>query len=197
MWEDAAEAEYPESPDGWTQRPAAPQAAVQRNRQVSPTTHCLSLLVLHPEMLPDLQAELVALGAGPLDEEDFNQADERAVCAALVTGELDDNRWSGTGRAEDALLTQLQASAQRLPSLPRDQLLEDMLRAVLRLRISNLKGRAKTLPALTRSAREEGQAEDVRSYQQIQQSLSEHLRLLEQLLNQRTHAGRRQMTPNL
>jgi hypothetical protein len=72
-----------------------------------------------------------------------------------------------------------------------------MLRAVLRLRIGNLKAHARTLPALTRSAREEGQIEDVRSYQQIQQSLSQHLRLLEQLLNQRTHAGRRQMTPSL
>ncbi len=197
VWEDAAEAEYPEPLNGWTQRPAAPRAAAQRSRQSSPTTHCLSLLVLHPEMLPDLQAELVALGAGPLDEEDFNQADERAVCAALVTGEFDDARWSGAGRAEDALLAELQASAQRLPSLSRDQMLEDMLRAVLRLRISNLKSRAKTLPALTRSAREEGQIDDVRSYQQIQQTLSEHLRLLEQLLNQRTNAGRRQMTPNL
>jgi hypothetical protein len=72
-----------------------------------------------------------------------------------------------------------------------------MLRAVLRLRIDNLKTQARTLPALTRSARDEGQIDDVRSYQQIQQSLSEHLRLLQQLLNQRTHAGRRQMAPSL
>ncbi len=196
-WEDAAEAEYPEPLYDSPPRPTALRRTAQRREQTSPATHCLSLLVLHPEMLPDLQAELVALGAGPLDEEDFNQADERAVCAALVMGELDDARWSDTVRAEDALLAQLQASAQRLPSLPRDQLLEDMLRAVLRLRISNLKSRAKTLPALTRSARDEGQVDDVRSYQQIQQALSEHLRLLEQLLNQRTHAGRRQMASNL
>ena len=196
-WEDAAETEYPEPLYDRPPRPAAQRPAAQRNHQISPATHCLSLLVLHPEMLPDLQAELVALGAGPLDEEDFNQADERAVCAALVSGEFDDTRWSGSGRAEDGLLAELQASAQRLPPLPRDQLLEDMLRAVLRLRISTLKSRAKTLPALTRSARDEGQIDDVRSYQQLQQALSEHLRLLEQMLNQRTHAGRRQMTQNL
>ena len=196
-WEDAAEAEYPEPLYDRPPRPAAQRPAAQRNHQISPATHCLSLLVLHPEMLPDLQAELVALGAGPLDEEDFNQADERAVCAALVSGEFDDARWSDSGRAEDGLLAELQASAQRLPPLPRDQLLEDMLRAVLRLRISTLKSRAKTLPALTRSARDEGQIDDVRSYQQLQQALSEHLRLLEQMLNQRTHAGRRQMTQNL
>jgi len=196
-WEDAAEAEYPEPLYDRPPRRAAQRPAAQRNHQISPATHCLSLLVLHPEMLPDLQAELVALGAGPLDEEDFNQADERAVCAALVSGEFDDARWSDSGRAEDGLLAELQASAQRLPPLPRDQLLEDMLRAVLRLRISTLKSRAKTLPALTRSARDEGQVDDVRSYQQLQQALSEHLRLLEQMLNQRTHAGRRQMTQNL
>ncbi len=188
-WEDAAQVELPEPLPSRPVRPAA-----QRNHQISPATHCLSLLVLHPEMLPDLQAELVALGASPLDEEDFNHAAERIVCAAVVTGEFDDTRWVDRGQAEDALLAQLQAAAQRLPPLPRDQLLEDMLRAVLRLRISNLKARAKTLPALTRSARDEGQIDDVRSYQQVQQTLSEQLRLLEQMLNQRTHAGRRQTT---
>ena len=197
VWEDAAEAEYPEPLYDRPPRAAAQRPAARRKEQISPATHCLSLLVLHPEMLPDLQAELVALGAGPLDEEDFNQADERAVCAALVSGEFDGARWPESGQGRDGLLAELQASAQRLPPLPRDQLLEDMLRAVLRLRISHLKARAKTLPALTRSARDEGQIDDVRSYQQLQQALSEHLRLLEQLLNQRTHAGRRQMTQTL
>ena len=195
-WADADNVEYPELPDMAPQRPAATRTPVKAAAQASSASHCLALLVLHPELLPDLQAELVAVGAGPLDEDDFSRADERALCAALVAGEFDGDQWPGMAAAEVALLVQLQAAGQRLPPLARDQLLEDMLRAVLRLRIGNLKAHAKTLPALTRSAREEGQLEDVRSYQQLQQGLSEHLRLLEQLLNQRTHAGRRQLALN-
>ena len=71
-----------------------------------------------------------------------------------------------------------------------------MLRAVLRLRISNLKARAQALPALTHSARAEGMSDEVRTYQQQQQVLSEHRRLLEHLLNQRSYAARRQTSVN-
>ncbi len=195
-WEDAEDVELPAPPGALpATRPLHPKAA-KAVPAAGNGSHCLALLVLHPEMLPDLQAELVALGASPLDEDDFSRADERAVCAALVSGEFDDGQWPGMVAAEAGLLAQLQAAGQRLPTLARDQLLEDMLRAVLRLRIGNLKARARMLPALTRSARDEGQSDDVRSYQQLQQSLSEHLRLLEQMLNQRTYAGRRQMAPS-
>lgn len=196
-WEDAEELDLPALPDALPITPPRPRPAARASAPAGGASHCLALLVQHPELLPDLQAELVALGAGPLDEDDFSQADERTVCAALVAGEYDGERWPGMGNAEAALLAQLQTTAQRLPPLARDALLEDMVRAVLRLRINNLKIQARTLPALTRSARDEGQTDDVRSYQQLQQSLSEHLGLLQQMLNQRTHAGRRQAASSL
>jgi DNA primase len=194
VWEDAAEDEYPDLPVAMPPKAARPKAAQQRSNQISPATHCLSLLVLHPHLLPDLQAELAVLGIGPLDEDDFGQASERAVCAALVAGELDDSRWPDDNSPDAALLGQLRALARRLPPLPQEQILEDLLRAVLRLRISNLKTQARTLPALTHSAADDGQPEDIRAFLKQQQTLSEHRRLLEQLLNQRSHAGRRQAT---
>ena len=198
VWEDAPDDAAPE-PVTARQTPAAPlKARPKRSPQANPATHCLSLLVLYPDLLPDLQAELAALGAGPLDEDDFDQVDERAVCAVLVAGDLSAGRPEAAVEvAADALLTQLQEAARRLPPLPRDQLLEDMLKAVLRLRISSLKARAQTFPSLTRSAKDEGLSDDVRSYQQLQQALSEHLRVLEHMLNQRTNAGRRLVTANL
>lgn len=198
VWDDVAEDTAPE-PAATRRAQAAPlRTKPKRSPYASPATHCLSLLVLHPDLLPDLQAELAALGAGPLDEDDFDQVDERAVCAALVAGDLGAGRLeAGAQAAAAALLTQLQEAARRLPPLPRDQLLEDMLKAVLRLRISSLKARAQTLPSLTRSAKDEGLSDDVRSYQQLQQALSEHLRVLEHMLNQRTNAGRRLVTANL
>ncbi len=197
-WEDAAEEDWPVPAGAQPPSKAArPKAAARRNGQISPAEHCLSLLVLHPHLLPDLQAELTALGVGPLDEDDFSQAGERAVCAALVSGEFEDNPWPDDGSAEAGLLAHLRESAQRLPALSNEQLLEDMIRAVLRLRISNLKAQAKTLPALTYSASDDGQPEDVRSYLRQHQALSEHRRLLERILNQRTHAGRRQLAAAL
>lgn len=196
VWEEAEDFDLPIPLDVRPQPATPPPKAARASAPAGAASYCLTLLVMHPELLPDLQAELVSLGAGPLDEDDFSRADERALCAALVSGEFDGQQWPGMDAAEAGLLAQLQGAGQRLPALARDQLLEDMLRAVLRLRISTLKSQARTLPALTRSAREEGQGEDVRAYQQLQQSLSQHLRLLEQLLNQRTYAGRRQMAPS-
>lgn len=191
-WDDILAGDEPEA---LVARPAQAKSLKTRSKrspQASPATHCLSLLVLYPDLLPDLQAELAVLGIGPLDEDDFDRADEQAVCAALVAGDLGSGQQSGAVETTAAdLWAHLQETARRLPPLPRDQLLEDMLKAVLRLRISSLKSRAQTLPSLTRSAKEEGLSEDVRSYQQQQQALSEHLRVLEHMLNQRTHAGRR------
>ncbi|MER2599116.1 MAG: DNA primase [Caldilineales bacterium] len=166
--------------------------ASRRVSSASPSAYCLSLLLQHPELLPDLQAELASLGAGTLGEDDFSRADERAVCTVLLNGAADSD---GDAFAR-GLLAQLQAGAAPLPVLSSEQLLEDMLRAVLRLRISNLKARAQALPALTHSARAEGMSDEVRTYQQQQQVLSEHRRLLEHLLNQRSYAARRQTSVN-
>lgn len=168
--------------------PARAKPHPRREAQTSPSAYCLSLLLQQPDLLPDLQAELANLGAGTLGEDDFSRADERVACVLLLNGAL-----SGETEAfARGLLAQFQVGVAQLPTLSREQLLEDMLRAVLRLRISNLKTRAQALPALTHSARAEGLSDEVRLYQQQQQALSEHRRLLEQLLNQRSYAGRRQ-----
>ena len=168
-------------------RPAPSQASKQR-ASTTPATHCLSLLVMHPELLPDLQAELAGLGAPPLDEDDFTEVEHRVVCAILLQNDRPQETASTLSWA------QLQQAGQQLPELSRDRLLEDMLRAVLRLRITTLKAQARTLPALTYSAKEEGLDDQVRGYQERQRTLSEQLRVLEHLLNQRTAAGQRQAT---
>lgn len=196
-WEDAEEFDLPALPSRQPAAQTPSRSATKAGPPAAHASHCLALLVQHPELLPDLQAELVSLGAGPLDEDDFSRADERAVCAALVAGEFDGEHWPGMGSAEAALLTQLQATARRLPPLARDALMEDMLRAVLRLRIANLKSKVKTLPVLTLDAEDDGQTDDVRSYIKQHTDLGEHLFALQQMLNQRTHAGRRQMAPSL
>ncbi|MEZ4771248.1 MAG: DNA primase [Caldilineales bacterium] len=160
--------------------------------------HLLALLVLQPAIFPHLQSELVELGVGSLDEDDFNRAEERAVCAALLAGQLDDvDDWRGYDPDLVQHLEQLRAYGQRWPALSQQQLLKDLVDTVLRLRIDNLETRTRMLPTLVQDAESEGNDEDAMAYRLMQGELSRHRRSLEQTLNIRTYAGRRRMAPSL
>lgn len=184
---------------------AAPGSEIRGQRasrrlqaRASPATHCLALLALHPRLLPELQAELTSLGAGPLDEDDFDKVEERAICTALLTGTLREGGvWPEANPALGAALSELTEYGQRWPELTNSQLLKDIIDSVLRLRISNLKARSRQLPYLAREALAEGQPEEARAFMVLANDLREHLHMLEQALNARTHAGRRQATPYL
>ena len=158
--------------------------------------HLLALLVLQPGIFPHLQSELVELGVGSLDEDDFSRSEERSVCAALLAGQLDvADEWIDSDLAWQ--IEQLRAYGQRWPELSQQQLLKDLVDTVLRLRIDNLETRTRALPSLAQDAESEGNQEDAMIYRQLQGELSQHRRSLEQTLNIRTYAGRRKMTPSL
>ena len=159
--------------------------------------HLLALLVLQPNIFPHLQSELVELGVGSLDEDDFSRAEERAVCAALLAGRLDDDDLRGSGPDLALHIEQLRAYGKRWPALSQSQLLKDLVDTVLRLRIDNLETRTRMLPTLAQDAEAEGNQEDAMVYRLMQGELSQHRRSLEQTLNIRTYAGRRKTAPSL
>ncbi len=164
----------------------------------SHAVHLLALLVNQSSIFPHLQSELVELGVGSLDEDDFSRSEERAVCAALLAGNLDDAEDSGDSDPDFARhIEQLRAYGQRWPELSQQQLLKDLVDTVLRLRIDNLEARTRALPALTQDAESEGNQDDAMAYRQMQGELSQHRRSLEQTLNVRTYAGRRKLAPSL
>lgn len=176
-------------------RPASARALLAA--ESGPATHCLALLVMRPLLLPDVQSELAALGLAPLSEDDFDQAEQRAVCAALLAGQVaDGGQWPEAPTAVQPFLEALRRHGQRLPELARPQLLKDAVDSVLRLRIAALKARTRQLPALLHQAEADGQEDELRAYQMLANELKQRRHDLERILNARTLTGRRQAVPS-
>jgi DNA primase len=175
-----------------------PVAGAGKGLTSSPATHSLALLVLHPDLLPDLQTELARLGMGPIDEDDFGQSEERAICSALLAGRIgSDGEWPDADTSVAPLLAKLRSFGHRWPKLSRQELLKDAVDSVLRLRIDALKSRSRLLSSLARDAKSEPDPAEVLAYRQILNELKVQLHVLEQALNNRTYAGRRQTAPSL
>ena len=193
----------PDEPPPLDDDPEWQALAVTPPRKAKPlgnghAVHLLALLVLQPNIFPHMQSELVELEVGSLDEDDFSKAEERAVCAALLAGQLDDvDDLSGFDPDLARHIEQLRTYGQRWPELSQQQLLKDLVDTVLRLRIDNLETRTRMLPTLAQDAESEGNQEDARAYRLKQGELSQHRRSLEQTLNIRTYAGRRKMSPSI
>ncbi len=195
-------------PDGDDAEPALPTAVgptsalrPQRQRQkleTGPATHCLALLTMHPSVLPHLQGELADLGAAPLDEDDFHRAEERALCAALLAGQVQEGGdWPEAPPTLQEYLEQLKRYRERSPALMHQQLVKDVVDAVLRLRLAEVKTRSQQLPALLQQAEAAGQTDDAQAYRLLANDLKQRRRDLEQTLNARTLSGRRQAIPSL
>jgi len=194
--DDLDDAEPPESGRSPARKKSA--GAVDKGLTSSPASHSLALLVLHPDLLPDLQAELARIGMGPLDEDDFGQSEERAICSALLGGRIgNDGEWPDADATVAPLLGRLRTFGRRWPGLSRQELLKDAVDSVLRLRIDALSGRARLLPSLARDAESEGHSAEALVYRQLLRDLSQHRLILEQTLNVRTYSGRRQTAPSL
>lgn len=181
-------------------RLAAVSAAGQPEQlpRPSPAIHCLALLVMYPQLLPEVQQELSDLGVAPLDEDDFASAEDRAICTALLAGALaEDGSGPQIVPELQRALARLQAYSHHWPTLSRQQALKDAVDSVLRLRIANLKARARQLPALVHEAEAEGQLEEAKAYRQRLRDLGRQRLILEQVLNARTLAGRRQAVASM
>lgn len=160
------------------------------------STHCLALLLANPELLPQLQAELMEIGASPLDEEDFSRVEERALCAALLAGAIEvDGQWPDADSQLVPWMANLQAYARSQPNLPRQRLLDDIVDSVLRIRLTNLETRARQLPALAQDAVAHGDGDEVQRYRKLMNEIGQQKRALERALNDRTLSGRRQALP--
>jgi hypothetical protein len=157
--------------------------------------HLLGCLLLRPDLLARLDAEMIEQHATPLGEEDFADAENRAALAALQTASLPAESWT----ADDALAlvgTALEdrwravlAQAQRHPALADEKLLKDLGDSLLRLRERNLRQQVNQLAFLIRESEEAGEREQLRAYQELMVSYATQKRYVHKLLNARTMAG--------
>jgi DNA primase len=179
-------------------RRAAPQAIAQAEEKVALDLdeHCLSLVLHDPGLLEHVDEALVACEEDPFQGQDLARVEDRAILDAW-------RQWLAGGgtpdaRAEfyDSLDERLQERVKRLtetrqdrPPTPEDMLPNDVLDAVTRLRLRNLRREIHELRFLLDDP-EDGEAAAIYG-PQIRRS-TVRIRRLQQAMNARSISGRRQ-----
>jgi DNA primase len=167
-------------------RPAAPQAFALEE-------HCLATLLRRPDFLEQTDTVLTGLSLSPLQEDDFERAENRALFAAwLQFGEEQDwETW--TDSLPHALQLHLDFLLER--GLDTDELAgsdaeRDIERRILELRLKNVERTLRNLRTLQAEALDEGDAKAA-DYSQAVNVLTAARRRLDIALGERTATGKR------
>ncbi len=135
----------------------------------------------------------------PLRTEDLSRPDDRAILSAWRQWISNGESPKARGPFYDTLDERLQNRVDDLvkiqenqPLVPEDLLRDKVLDAITRLRIQTLRRQIRELRFLQDDALGAGDRETVRSYVEYNVRLTARIRGLEQAMNERTMAGRRQ-----
>ena len=157
--------------------------------------HLLGCLLLRPDLLARLDAEMIWQHAPPLAGEDFADAENRAILAALQAAPLTIESWT----VEDALTLVGSALAdrwraalaqvQRNTTLADERLLKDLGDTLLRLRERNLRQQINQLKFLALESAQSGEREQARQYDELKAAHILQIDYLQKLLYARSMAG--------
>jgi len=161
--------------------------------------HCLSFVLCHPALLERADEAMTASEEPSLLPEDLGRPDDRVILTAwrgwLATGSSGDAR----GPFYDTLDEQLQDRVDALlkaqkdqPEVPEELLRDQVLDAIARLRLHNLRRRNRELQFLQEEAQAAGDREMYRNHGQSIVKNTARIRKLEQAVNERSISGRRQ-----
>jgi hypothetical protein len=161
--------------------------------------HCLSFVLLYPDLLILADEVLRASEDEALKAEDFRRADDRAIFLAwrqwLAQGGDPDVR----GEFYDTLDVSMQGRVQEVieiqegqPPAPEDLLRSQVPDAITKLRLQNLRRYNQELRFLHEDAQASGDRDSLRSYGQLVVEVGMRIRRLEQSMNARSISGRRQ-----
>ena len=167
-------------------KPAAP-------RPFALEEHCLATLLRRPDFLAHTDAVLTGLSLSPLQEHDFEQAENRALFAAwLQFGEEQD--WQAwMDRLPHALQLHLDFLLERgldTEELSGSDAERDIERRILGLRLKNMERTLRNLRTLQAEALDEGDAKAA-DYSQTMNALTAERRRLDRALGERTATGKR------
>jgi len=175
-------------------RPA--RAAVnRRSAPVGPEEHLLGCLLSRPDLLAALDAQLIGLGVPPLNPEDLNDAENRAILATLQAHLPAAAAWAPSEIAAimpEALAEHcrgLLEHVQRRPSLTDDKLLKDLGDLVLRLRQEGLYRQVSQVRYLIQEFEESSSLDEARRYRELMPIYTGQIAQVQKLLNARTMAG--------
>jgi hypothetical protein len=157
--------------------------------------HCLSLILIRPQLLAQADEALQAVGDGELDAEDFVTAEDRAILSAwrqwLATASSPDAREDFYDTLDESLLGRVDAllrAGENQPSVPDGRLQDDFLDAVTRLRLRNLQRQVQELRFLI----EEGQDGEAGAiYGPLITQAAVRIRRLQKAMSERSVAARR------
>ena len=167
----------PGAGDPRTPEKAAPRTASARHPvAIGPEEHLLGCLLSRPDLLAQLDAQLIDLHVPPLAPEDCADPANRASLAA-VQAQLP----AATAWEPIEVLAALPAElgdhcqrilqhAQRQPALTDDRLLKDLGDLVLRLRKDDLRKQVEQVRFLIAELEESGDRDELRRYQEMMSS---------------------------
>ena len=184
----------PPSPE---QQRALPQATAREEGRSRPQDHCLAQLLRQPELLAVLDAKAGAVQIEPLDMEDFSDALDQEVFAALLEAQLSEQSLQEEAARSTLApplqerLEQLLSYGAMLPALETKQAADDLINVILRLRMERLRRRVAELQYLLEQAQEEGDGRAVEDYGKLVVQHTGQIGRLQQAFNARTWQGTR------
>lgn len=186
---------------GGTERPrrySQPTRPIETPKRKKPELdeHCLSLLLVHPNLLAEVDWALKGMGEQPFAVEDLARSDDQAIFVAWQ-GWIQGGGAPGVRAAfYDTLDENLQERVETLlharedqPEVPGDMLREDILDAIVRLRLRNLRRRIQELRFLVEDTQD---SEVAAIYGPLITQATTRIRRLQKGLNDRSISGRRQ-----
>jgi DNA primase len=177
-------------------RTEAPSVKAERRRAIGLEEHLLGCVLMRPDLLAQLDAEMIALLAPPLGPEDFAEPENRAAMGALLKAtDLQPGDWDLEpvfAALPETLLAHCRAllvHAQAQPPLSDDRLFKEMGDALLRLRDRNLRQRMREVERLLTEVDDAGDADERRRYQEVMVSYSAQIGRLHRLMRARSMVG--------
>jgi DNA primase len=159
-----------------------------------PEEYILGWLTLRPELLTQLDEDMIGQQAPPLSPDDFSSAQNQALFSALLSLPAEAGRRLEERLAE--LSEPLTAPAQSMvgevrgrPSLTDEKLIKDLGDQLLRIRERNLKRQVQQLEFLLRESTDAEDRDESRRLHELMTSYAAQKRHIQKLLNMRSIAG--------
>lgn len=195
LWQQIRQAGGRGQPARPSRRPEPP-AGQQQKTGLGLDEHCLSFALYYPDLLDKMDEALRAWEEEPLAAEDLGRPEDRAILDAWrawlkdggtrqVQAEFFDTLEEGL---QDRVATLVAAQVGR-PPLPKEVLQSDVLDAVSRLRLQNLRREVQSLRYLLEDPED---ATAAATYGPLIIQATARIRRLQQALNERSLSGRRQ-----
>lgn len=197
------------APEASTAATEAPVVPAGRSRRPAPATfgaeeHLLGWLLLRPDLLPTLDAEMIGQQAPPLGPDDFSNAENRALLSeilALAPGTGEEGVEQRIADLPEVLWERsraILAEVRRRPPLTDEKLIKDLGDSLLRLRQRNLRQQIQQIQFLYLESEQAGSGDETRQYHDLVLGCTAQADHIQKLLRARSMSGaaaNRKLTP--